>query len=99
MIKYHRNLTSKGYRALIFSGDHDMCVPYTGSQAWTRAMGYNIVDEWRPWFVDDQVAGFTIGYDKNLTFLTIKGAGHTVPEYKPKESLYFYQHFLNEITL
>ncbi|XP_019432599.1 PREDICTED: serine carboxypeptidase-like 20 [Lupinus angustifolius] len=99
MIEYHRNLTSKGYRALIFSGDHDLCVPYTGSQAWTRAMGYNIVDEWRPWFVEDQVAGYTIGYDKNLTFLTIKGAGHTVPEYKPKESLYFYQHFLNEITL
>ncbi|OIW21243.1 hypothetical protein TanjilG_31168 [Lupinus angustifolius] len=58
MIEYHRNLTSKGYRALIFSGDHDLCVPYTGSQAWTRAMGYNIVDEWRPWFVEDQVAGY-----------------------------------------
>ncbi|OIW07614.1 hypothetical protein TanjilG_16595 [Lupinus angustifolius] len=58
MIKFHRDLTSRGYRALIFSGDHDMCVPYTGSQAWTRAMGYNIVDEWRPWFVDDQVAGY-----------------------------------------
>ncbi|XP_019450474.1 PREDICTED: serine carboxypeptidase-like 20 isoform X2 [Lupinus angustifolius] len=99
MIKFHRDLTSRGYRALIFSGDHDMCVPYTGSQAWTRAMGYNIVDEWRPWFVDDQVAGYTIAYDKNLTFTTIKGAGHTVPEYKPKESLYFYQHFLNGIPL
>ncbi|XP_019450815.1 PREDICTED: serine carboxypeptidase-like 21 [Lupinus angustifolius] len=72
-----------------------MCVPYTGSQAWTRSMGYNIVDEWRPWFVDDQVAGYTIGYDKNLTFITIKGAGHSVPEYKPKESLYFYKHFLD----
>ncbi|CAL0302827.1 unnamed protein product [Lupinus luteus] len=58
MIKYHRNLTSRGYRALIFSGDHDMCVPFTGSQAWTRSMGYNIVDDWRPWFVNDQVAGY-----------------------------------------
>ncbi|CAL0302829.1 unnamed protein product [Lupinus luteus] len=58
MIKFHKNLTSRGYRALVFSGDHDMCVPYTGSQAWTRAMGYNIVDDWRPWLVDDQVAGY-----------------------------------------
>ncbi|MED6157901.1 Serine carboxypeptidase-like 20 [Stylosanthes scabra] len=94
MIKYHKELTSRGYRALIYSGDHDMCVPYTGSQAWTSSLGYKIVDEWRPWFSDGQVAGFTQGYEKNHTFLTIKGAGHTVPEYKPKESLYFYKRFL-----
>ncbi|KAL3616297.1 Serine carboxypeptidase-like 20 [Castilleja foliolosa] len=94
MIKYHKNLTSKGYRALIYSGDHDMCVPFTGSEAWTRSVGYKIVDEWRPWMVKDQVAGYIQGYDKNFTFLTIKGAGHTVPEYKPVEALEFYTRFL-----
>ncbi|GKV35921.1 hypothetical protein SLEP1_g44123 [Rubroshorea leprosula] len=94
MIKYHKNLTSRGFRALIFSGDHDMCVPYTGSQAWTRSIGYKIVDEWRPWFSNEQVAGFLQGYENNLTFLTIKGAGHTVPEYKPQEALDFYSRFL-----
>ncbi|CAL0304582.1 unnamed protein product [Lupinus luteus] len=72
MITFHKNLTSEGYRALIFSGDHDLCVPYTGTQAWTSSMGYKIVDEWRPWLVDDQIAGFTQGYEKNFTFLTIK---------------------------
>ncbi|CAL5191954.1 unnamed protein product [Lathyrus oleraceus] len=95
MIPYHKNLTSKGYSALIFSGDHDMCVPFTGTQAWTRSLGYKIVDEWRPWLINDQVAGFIQGYANNLTFLTIKGAGHTVPEYKPEEALYFYKHFLD----
>ena len=35
-----------------------MCVPYTGSQAWTRSVGYKVVDEWRPWFFDEQVAGY-----------------------------------------
>uniref|UniRef100_A0A7N0VIR1 Carboxypeptidase n=1 Tax=Kalanchoe fedtschenkoi TaxID=63787 RepID=A0A7N0VIR1_KALFE len=72
MLPYHRNLTAKGYRALIFSGDHDMCVPYTGSEAWTNSLGYKTIDEWRPWLVDDQIAGYVRGYDKNLTFLTIK---------------------------
>lgn len=95
MIGYHKNLTLKGYRSLIFSGDHDMCVPYTGSEAWTRSLGYQITDEWRPWYLGDQVAGYTQGYDHNLTFLTIKGAGHTVPEYKPAEALAFYSRFLN----
>ncbi|KAL6563498.1 carbohydrate-binding module 1 protein [Orobanche gracilis] len=72
MIKYHKNLTSRGYRALIYSGDHDMCVPYTGSEAWVRSVGYITIDEWRLWMVKDQVAGYIQGYDKNLTFLTIK---------------------------
>lgn len=40
------------------SGDHDMCVPFTGSEAWTRSLGYKIVDEWRPWNSNNQVAGY-----------------------------------------
>ncbi|GMP90187.1 hypothetical protein CsSME_00041432 [Camellia sinensis var. sinensis] len=94
MIKYHKNLTAKGYRALIYSGDHDMCVPYTGSEAWTRSVGYKIVDEWRPWGSNGQVAGYVQGYENNLTFLTVKGSGHTVPEYKPREALDFYSRWL-----
>ncbi|KAG6403516.1 hypothetical protein SASPL_135739 [Salvia splendens] len=58
MIKYHKNLTSRGYQALIYSGDHGMCVPFTGSEAWTRSMGYKIIDEWRPWYVKGQVSGY-----------------------------------------
>lgn len=27
-----------GLRALIYSGDHDLCVPHTGSEAWTAAI-------------------------------------------------------------
>lgn len=94
MIKYHENLTAQGYRALIFSGDHDMCVPFTGSEAWTRSLGYKTVDSWRPWFFNDQVAGYTQGYEHDFTFLTIKGSGHTVPEYKPQEALAFYSRWL-----
>ncbi|EXC29952.1 Serine carboxypeptidase-like 20 [Morus notabilis] len=96
MIPYHRNLTMQGYRVLVFSGDHDMCVPFTGSQAWTRSLGYQIVAEWRPWISNSQVAGYVQGYDHNLTFLTVKGAGHTVPEYKPGEALDFYSRWLEE---
>ncbi|KAI3413094.1 uncharacterized protein J3R85_016531 [Psidium guajava] len=95
MIPYHKSLISEGYRALIFSGDHDAVVPYTGTQAWTRSLGYKIVDEWRSWISNEQVAGYLQGYDHNLTFLTVKGAGHTVPQYKPQESLDFYTRWLD----
>uniref|UniRef100_A0A803M1E1 Carboxypeptidase n=1 Tax=Chenopodium quinoa TaxID=63459 RepID=A0A803M1E1_CHEQI len=94
MIEYHKRLISMGLRVLIYSGDHDMVVPYTGNEAWTRSLGYKIIDEWRPWFTNGQVAGFTQGYDKNLTFLTIKDAGHMVPEDKPREALEFYSQWL-----
>ncbi|XP_058196664.1 serine carboxypeptidase-like 20 [Rhododendron vialii] len=99
MIKYHKNLTSRGYRALIYSGDHDMCVPFTGTEAWTRSVGYKVVDEWRPWTSHGQIAGYLQGYDNNLTFLTVKGSGHTVPEYKPREALDFYSLWLEGKTI
>ncbi|KAK4770732.1 hypothetical protein SAY87_031264 [Trapa incisa] len=95
LIPYHKNLTSQGYRALIYSGDHDRVVPFTGTQAWTRSMGYKIIEEWRSWLSNEQVAGFLQAYDKNLTFLTIKGAGHMVPQYKPMESFDFYHRWLD----
>ncbi|XVF41484.1 hypothetical protein PTKIN_Ptkin01aG0283300 [Pterospermum kingtungense] len=95
MIPYHKRLTAEGYRALIFSGDHDMCVPYTGSEAWTKSLGYKTITPWRSWMSNDQVAGYLQGYDHDTTFLTVKGAGHTVPEYKPKEALDFYGRWLD----
>ncbi|XP_039140560.1 serine carboxypeptidase-like 7 isoform X2 [Dioscorea cayenensis subsp. rotundata] len=86
-IKYQQKLTSQGYRALVYSGDHDMLVPHIGTQTWIRSLNYSIVDDWRSWFSSGQVAGYTRTYVHNLTFATIKGAGHTAPEYKPRESL------------
>ncbi|XP_027183770.1 serine carboxypeptidase-like 20 [Coffea eugenioides] len=94
MIPYHKNLTSAGYPALIYSGDHDMCIPFTATEAWTASLGYPVVDQWRPWLSNDQVAGYLVEYAHNLTFLTVKGSGHTVPEYKPQEALNFYTRWL-----
>uniref|UniRef100_A0ACD5UE21 Uncharacterized protein n=1 Tax=Avena sativa TaxID=4498 RepID=A0ACD5UE21_AVESA len=83
-IKYHRNLTAKGYRALVYSGDHDSVVPFLGTQAWVRSLGFPIVDDWRAWHLHGQSAGFTVTYSNNMTFATVKGAGHTAPEYEPE---------------
>lgn len=84
-VKYHLDVTTKGYRSLVYNGDHDMVVPFIGTQAWIRSLNFSTVDEWRPWFVDGQVAGFTRSYSNNLTFATVKGGGHTAPEYMPRQ--------------
>ncbi|KAL4565088.1 hypothetical protein LXL04_029171 [Taraxacum kok-saghyz] len=89
-VPYHRHLADKNCRALIYSGDHDMVVPYVGTLNWIESLNLLQVNEWRPWFVDKQVAGYTMKYSKDnytLTYATIKGGGHTAPEYKPKECL------------
>ncbi|KAH7689928.1 Peptidase S10 serine carboxypeptidase protein [Dioscorea alata] len=98
-VKYQHNLTSRGYRALVYSGDHDLVVPHIGTQTWIRSLNYSIIDDWRSWFSGGQVAGYTRTYANNLTFATIKGAGHTVPEYKPKESLAMVKRWLSNQPL
>ena len=40
-----------------------------------------------------QVGGWTIEYD-GLTFVTIRGAGHEVPTFKPRQALQLVRHFL-----
>jgi serine carboxypeptidase-like clade I len=37
-----------------------MCVPYTGTEAWTASLGYGVADSWRPWIVNEQVAGYIL---------------------------------------
>ncbi|TKY71231.1 Serine carboxypeptidase 18 [Spatholobus suberectus] len=88
-LDYHRNFTSEDLTAIIYSGDHDLIFPYVGTEEWIQSLNLTVSsdEEWRPWFVDGQVAGYTGIYRMkkySITFATVKGAGHTAPEYKPK---------------
>ncbi|KAK8468964.1 hypothetical protein PHAVU_006G168154 [Phaseolus vulgaris] len=97
--EYHVNLSKMGYRSLIYSGDHDLLIPFLATQAWIRSLNYSIVDDWRQWHTDGQVAGYTRTYSNRMTFATVKGAGHTAPEYKPKECLDMYSRWLSKRAL
>jgi len=43
----------------------------------------------------------SFGFDILMSneYLSLQGSGHTVPEYKPQESLYFYKQFLNGLPV
>ncbi|XP_027157807.1 serine carboxypeptidase-like 2 isoform X2 [Coffea eugenioides] len=84
-VPYHANLSTKGYRSLIYSGDHDLTVPHIETQAWIRSLRYPIIDDWRQWIHQGQVAGYTRTYANKMTFATVKGGGHVAYELKPAE--------------
>jgi len=81
-------------RVLIFNGDVDACVPYNGNEWWTSTLGIPETASWTSWSVNGQVAGYITKYQMGFQFVTVKGAGHMVPEYKPVEALQMFTKFL-----
>ena len=82
-----------GLRIWIYTGDTDLVVPFVGTREWIKKLGLPVIQKFRPWYLNQQVAGFYEVYDK-LTYVTVKGAGHMVPQVKPEESLYMFNQFL-----
>lgn len=75
------------YRMLKFSGDTDGAVPLTGTRHWIEDLKRTILEEWRPYYVDDSdtekhLGGYLEDYD-GLTLGTVHGAGHMAPQFRP----------------
>ncbi|MCL7035830.1 hypothetical protein MKW94_012289 [Papaver nudicaule] len=85
-IGYHQNISTKGYRSLIYSGSSDMEVSHISTEAWIRTLNLSITEDWRPWSFDGQVAGYTRTFSNGLTYATVKASGHIAAVAKPKGS-------------
>ena len=97
MIPIYRELSGH-YRMLVYNGDTDGCVNFMGSQNCVAAVGNQLKEDWRPWHYKDpagtQVAGYVTEYSDNLQFITVHGAGHMVPQWKPAPALVMLDTFL-----
>ena len=84
----YEELLKAGKRVLVYSGDVDNCLPWTGSLQWVSLLGIAETEPWRPWTLHGgaQVSGYVIAYGDQLTFATVRGAGHMVPEFRPAEA-------------
>ena len=67
-------------------------IPYSNSligsfvaQNWTSHVGLEETQPWRSWTLDSclKMGGYVTRYEGNFDFVTIRGAGHMVPTYKP----------------
>ncbi|KAK1262577.1 Serine carboxypeptidase-like 34 [Acorus gramineus] len=88
-----KKLIKGGIRIWVYSGDTDGRIPVTSTRLTLNKLGLNITQDWTPWYNHKQVGGWTINYD-GLTYVTVRGAGHQVPTFVPKQSLQLIEHFL-----
>ena len=81
---------------------------YVGTEAWTAGLGYPETSAWHPWYANSgaggrsAAAGYVVnfgGASKKFSFVTIKGAGHEVPEFMPAAAFDMINAFMNGTVL
>ena len=85
----------------LFPGDVTFNVPFIGTGVWTTQLGQvgGVVRDWEPWMVPSaafgpQVGGYVKKW-KNITYATVRDAGHMVPQYQPAAALVLFTAYLN----
>ena len=70
----------------IMSGTEDGVISTIGTMRWINKIGFNVETEWKQWKNGNQIAGYVQTYKEGLTLVTVKGAGHMVPQDKRQEA-------------
>ncbi|KAL3098352.1 hypothetical protein niasHS_000364 [Heterodera schachtii] len=94
-VEFHvKKVLKAGVPVLLFYGDTDMrCNLILGSK-FCASLGMELEKSARPWLFRGQVGGFKTMYKGGLTFLTVRGAGHMVPQKKGFELLHVIEAFM-----
>ena len=94
---FYKDMNGK-LKILVYNGDTDPAITSFATQNWTSHLGFDELPHgsWRPWTVDgcQKMGGYVQRYEGGFDFLTIRGAGHMVPTYKPEASFAFLQAWL-----
>ncbi|DBA03235.1 TPA: hypothetical protein N0F65_011594 [Lagenidium giganteum] len=92
-----RYLLDHGVQGVIYHGDADMMCDLIGGLWAVESLQLPREVARKPWFVNmdgvDQSGGFVEQF-ANLTYLTVKGAGHMVPMWKPVEAEVMLERFI-----
>lgn len=80
-------------RGLVYNGDIDMACNFLGDEWFVEDLGLTVEEERKMWHQGGQVGGFVKRF-QNLDVVTIRGAGHMVPQDKPGPTLKMLTSFL-----
>eukprot|EP00055_Hartaetosiga_balthica_P017147 m.112598 g.112598 ORF g.112598 m.112598 type:complete len:505 (-) comp9256_c9_seq1:1971-3485(-) len=102
VLPFYASLVSENkLKVLVYNGDTDPGINSFITQdkyvEYFDAQNLTETEVWRPWTFDgkDQMGGYVFGYGSNFNFLTIRGSGHMVPEFKPQAAYVMLEYFLS----
>eukprot|EP00656_Telonema_subtile_P042700 TRINITY_DN4850_c0_g1_i2.p1 TRINITY_DN4850_c0_g1~~TRINITY_DN4850_c0_g1_i2.p1 ORF type:complete len:483 (-),score=87.57 TRINITY_DN4850_c0_g1_i2:257-1705(-) len=82
------------WKVAVVSGTADAAVPFLGTQRWMECLGRNVTTDWRAWKMNGDVAGMVKDWDQ-ISLITVKGCGHTIPTYCPEAGYAFFKNWLS----
>ncbi|KAM9061114.1 lysosomal protective protein-like [Sarcophilus harrisii] len=97
MAPFYQELLQSNVRILVYNGDTDMACNFLGAEKFVESLNQPVMTTYQPWYYQRQVAGFFKEYEQ-ITFLTVKGSGHMVPQYRPAQALKMFECFLKNTT-
>uniref|UniRef100_A0A1I7SVL3 Carboxypeptidase n=1 Tax=Bursaphelenchus xylophilus TaxID=6326 RepID=A0A1I7SVL3_BURXY len=89
-----RKILDAHVRVLLYYGDTDMACNFMMGQQFSAQLGIKRSVGKQPWKFDGQIAGFKTLYQNQLTFLTVRGAGHMAPQWRAPEMDYAIKQFI-----
>jgi len=96
---YLRILSAKKVRILLYNGDLDSLCSFLGDEWFVDSLNQKVVKPFSFWYTEgpygsQQVAGSVKHYE-NITFATVRGAGHSTPVEKPFQSFVLFSRFMD----
>lgn len=94
---YQQVAQETSLRVIVYNGDTDPSINSFLAQNWTSHLGYTPTQTWRPWTIDGclRMGGYVTRYEHSrFDYLTIRGSGHMVPQFKPAAAYEFLRAWL-----
>lgn len=95
---YKEAINSKDHhlRIMVYNGDADPSLNSFRAANWTAGIGIREKESWRGWTTDgnQMMGGYVTSYENEFKYVTIRGAGHMVPEFKPVAGLELLKRFI-----
>ena len=95
---YQNFMNNTNWKILVFGGSADTVVNFAQTETVIVGLGRTRTSDWTPWNYQSakdgmQLGGFFVTFDR-VSFATVNGAGHMVPEYQPGPALELFTSFL-----
>ncbi|CAG2119610.1 unnamed protein product, partial [Medioppia subpectinata] len=75
-------------KIVVFNGNFDTVCDHIDNQRFVDSLGLQKVKHYSGWKTSDgTLAGFAQKYEKGVSFVLVRGAGHMVPHDKPESAL------------